>query len=219
MTARDRTRCAYCGEPATTYDHAPPQCLYTPPLPSNLVTVPACAACNNGVSKDDAEFRNHLSIMAGSFGESASAAERLQPSLRAIRRDKPTLARMVLGARMSERYSAAGIYLGPGVTVPLPSDARERVLIRIVRALFWHHFDERLDATRVRLIHIDKSKPTWRQALDELLLMPHRHVLIGNGETFEYRYARDIDPAISFWMMTFFRGRSEYIVIGHTQPG
>ena len=69
MTARDRTRCAYCGEPATTYDHVPPQCLYTRPLPSNLVTVPACAACNNGASKDDAEFRNHLSIMAGSFRE------------------------------------------------------------------------------------------------------------------------------------------------------
>ena len=85
--------------------------------------------------------------------------------------------------------------------------------------LLWHHFGERLDAARVTLIHIDKSKPTWRQALDELLSMPYQHVLIGTGETFEYRYARDDDdPAISFWMMTFFRGPSEYIVIGHTQP-
>lgn len=219
VTARDRTLCAYCGKPATTDDHVPPQCLYTPPLPSNLVTVPACATCNNGASNDDAEFRSHLSIMAGSFGESANAAERLQPSLRAIRRDKPTLARIVLGARPTERYSAGGIYLGQGVAVPVPPNARERVLIRIVRGLFWHHFDERIEAARVRLIHVDKSKPTWRKALDELLSMPHQHVLVGNGETFEYRYARDNDdPSISFWMMTFFRGLSEYIVIGHTQP-
>jgi hypothetical protein len=218
VTARDRTRCAYCGEPATTDDHVPPQCLYTPPLPSNLVTVPACAPCNNGVSKDDAEFRNHLSIMAGSFRGSANAAERLQPSLRAIRRDRPTLARVVLGALLTERYSAGGIYLGPGVAVPLPPGARERVLLRIVRGLFWHHFDARLDAACVKLIHIDKSKPTWRQALDELLSMSHQNVLIGNGETFEYRFSRDDDdPAISFWMMTFFRGPSEYIVIGYTQ--
>jgi 5-methylcytosine-specific restriction endonuclease McrA len=75
VIARDRTLCAYCGEPATTDDHVPPKFLYTLPLPSNLVTAPACATCNNGPSNDDAEFRNHLSIIAGSFGESANAAE------------------------------------------------------------------------------------------------------------------------------------------------
>ena len=218
VTAKDRTQCTYCPEAATTDDHVPPQCLYTRPLPSNLVTVPACATCNNGASKDDAEFRNHLSIMSGSFGGSANAAERLKPSLRAVRRDRPTLERMVLGAHPIERYSAGGIYLGCGVAVTLPPDARERVLLRIVRGLFWYHFDEPLDAARVRLIHIDKSKPTWWQALDELLSVPHHHVLVGNGETFEYRYSRDADNAVSFWMMTFFRGPSEYIVIGHTLP-
>ena len=216
---QDRTCCAYCGDPATTADHIPPQSLYTAPLPSNLVTVPACLKCNNGASNDDAEFRNHLSIMAGSFGESPNAAERLKPSLRAISRDKPTLARVVLGAYPTERYSAGGIYLGQGVAVPLPPDARERVLNRIVRGLFWYHFDERIDAARVRLIHVNKNKPTWRDSLDELLSITHQYVSIGNGETFEYRYARDNDdPSVSFWMMTFFKGHSEYIVIGHTQP-
>lgn len=219
MTGRDRTRCAYCGEPATTADHVPPKCLFTPPLPNDLVTVPACVTCNNGASNDDAELRNQLSIMGGSFGESTSAAERLKPSLRAIGRDRPTLARMAQGARSFERYSAGGIYLGQGVAVPVPADARERVFIRIVRGLFWHHFGERLDASQVTLIHVDKSKPPWRQSLDMLLSIPHQHLPIGDGAAFEYRYARDDDPAVSFWMMTFFRGAAEYIVIGHTRPG
>ncbi len=214
---KDRPRCAYCGDPATTADHVPPECIFTPPRPSNLVTVPACTTCNHGASNDDATFRNHLSVMAGSFGESANAAERLQPSLRAIRRDKRTLARTVLGARPVERFSTGGIYLGQGIAVPTPPEARERVLMRIVRGLFWHHLGERVPADRIKLIYIDKSKPAWKETLDGLLSMPHEYRTIGTGETFEYRYARDeSDPGVSFWMMTFFRGPSEHIVVGHT---
>src|SRR6516164_9700855 len=78
------------------------------PLPDNLITVPACDRCNNGASDDDEVFRNELSIMAGSFGESAKAAERSQPTMRGIRRNRATLTRMVLGAKPVERYSMGG---------------------------------------------------------------------------------------------------------------
>jgi hypothetical protein len=64
----------------------------------NLITVPACDNCNNGASEDDEVFRNELSIMAGGFGESVNAAERLQPTMRAIRRNRVTLGRMVSDA-------------------------------------------------------------------------------------------------------------------------
>jgi 5-methylcytosine-specific restriction endonuclease McrA len=40
--------CVYCGErPAATRDHVIPKCLFDPPLPANMVTVPACEECNN----------------------------------------------------------------------------------------------------------------------------------------------------------------------------
>ena len=39
--------CVYCWKnPATTDDHVIPRCLFIPPLPSNMPTVPACQECN-----------------------------------------------------------------------------------------------------------------------------------------------------------------------------
>src|SRR5438105_15027083 len=106
--------CAYCPQPATTRDHLPPECMFTPPLRIDLVTVPACKTCNNGASADDEAFRNEFSILSGSFGESANAAERLRISLRSIRRNRRVRRRLVVGAKPIERYSQGGLYLGYG---------------------------------------------------------------------------------------------------------
>jgi hypothetical protein len=122
-------QCAYCGRPATTRDHVPPKKLFTPPLPGNLITVPACDNCNNRASEDDEAFQNELSIMAGSFGESVNAAERLQPTMRSIRRNRATLGRMVSGAQLVERYSPGGICLGHGYAVPIVRGVQEVSLL------------------------------------------------------------------------------------------
>lgn len=42
--------CVYCGGKADTNYHAPPRCFMRRPLPSNLLTFPACKACNSGLS-------------------------------------------------------------------------------------------------------------------------------------------------------------------------
>jgi hypothetical protein len=175
---KDNNQCAYCKRPATTHDHIPPKRLFTPPLPHNLITVPACVECNHGSSDDDEVFRNELSIMAGSFGESAKAAERLQPTMRGIRRNKAVLKKMVLGATPVERYSPGGIYLGLGYAVPVTPEAHRRVLNRIVRGLYWHHFEDRLgDDTHVELVFINKNRPDWREGLSSLKVQQPKHVL------------------------------------------
>jgi hypothetical protein len=201
----DRGTCAYCAQPATTNDHVPPKTLFTPPLPSNLITVPACGSCNNGASDDDEVFRNELSIVAGSFGESANAGERLQPSLRSIRRNV-------------ERYSAGGIYLGLGYAVPVTRGAQDRVLRRIVRGLYWHHFRAALSTdSHIELVFIDKNKLDWQGALSVLGKLHPQHVLIGDGDTFQYFYGRAADdPAFSFWLLIIFKGTGEQIILAHT---
>jgi hypothetical protein len=211
--------CAYCDHPATTRDHVPSKQLFTPPLP-NLITVPACDRCNNGASEDDEVFRNELSIMAGSFGESAKAAERLRPAMRGIRRNRATLRRMVLGAKPVERYSMRGIYLGLGYAVPLVPGVQERVIKRIVRGLYWHHFRSRLATdTHIEIVFIDKRKPHWEYALSALRPLNLRHVLIGDGETFQYLYGQaNDDSAFSVWLLIFFKGTSEQIMLAHTRP-
>jgi len=200
--------CAYCDDPATTRDHVPSKKLFTPPLPHNLITVPACDRCNSGASDDDEMFRNELSIMAGSFGESVKAAERLQPTMRGIRRNKAMLARMVTGAQLVERYTQSGLYLGYGYAVPVVPGVQQRVIARIVRGLYWHHFQTRLaDDAKITLVFIDKRKPHWQEALYSLQRLQLRHVLIGDGETFQYLYGRaNDDPAFSVWLLIFFKG-------------
>lgn len=57
-------RCVYCPDPATTNDHAPPRCLLRRPLPSNLLTLPACSNCNTGFSFDENVVRALLTLVS-----------------------------------------------------------------------------------------------------------------------------------------------------------
>ena len=51
-------RCVYCGtDGGRTRDHVPPKSLIRQPYPANLWTVPSCAECNQGFSKDEEYFR------------------------------------------------------------------------------------------------------------------------------------------------------------------
>ncbi len=55
--------CAYCGvKRGLTKDHVIPKCLFKRPLPSNMITVPACSECNNAKSKDEDYLRDMLVI-------------------------------------------------------------------------------------------------------------------------------------------------------------
>ena len=66
-TSKQKTRCAYCGEVASTDDHVVPRALYPPSKVTSRfqrITVDACQACNNGWSNDETHFRNVL-LVAG----------------------------------------------------------------------------------------------------------------------------------------------------------
>jgi hypothetical protein len=213
--SKDRDKCAYCDRPASTRDHVPPESLFTPPRPINLITVPACGDCNQGASDDDEVFRNELSIMAGSFRESANAAERLEPTERAILRNKAMRQKMVHAAKPVERYSMGGIYLGRGYAVPLNSEAHRRVLTRIVRGLYWHQTENSLgNDVHVELMRIDKTTPNWQEIFDIPRRLRLQNILVGDGDTFQYFWgnARD-DPTRSVWILMFFKGPSAQIIL------
>lgn len=63
-TPTGRPRCVYCSKSADTNDHAPPRCLLRRPLPSNLITLPACLQCNNGFSLDEKAVRAFLALVS-----------------------------------------------------------------------------------------------------------------------------------------------------------
>jgi len=67
-------------------------------------------------------------------------------------------------------------------------------------------------------VFIDKRKPHWREALYTFNRLQLRHVVIGDGEPFQYLYGRaNDDPVFSVWLLIFFKGTGEQIILAHTQ--
>ena len=63
--------CTYCQRRvADTRDHVVPRALFTPPLPKNLVTVPACNECNQRKGEDDDYLRDYLATDFAGSGSS-----------------------------------------------------------------------------------------------------------------------------------------------------
>jgi hypothetical protein len=219
---RDREHCVYCGEPATTDDHVPPECLFTPPLPNDLTTVPACDKCNGGASGDDEVFRNELSLSAASFGRSPAAIERAKPSWRSINRNDRFSADIRSRAIPVEAYSPEGVSLGAvWYAVPNRLDVHKRVLTRIVKGLYWHEFGERLrDDDSISLVFIDKGKPNWREGLSLVERLGPTQRQVGDGKTFRYLYGRAVDdPRFWVWLLIFFEGTGERLILAHTGDG
>jgi hypothetical protein len=77
----EKHQCVYCGGVADTNDHTPPRCFLKPPLPSNLITLPACRKCNSDFSYHENLVRTMLALISN---QPDLAAER-QPGGRADR--------------------------------------------------------------------------------------------------------------------------------------
>jgi hypothetical protein len=198
--------CVYCGEPAATKDHVPPKKVFLSPRPTDLITVPACQKCNGGASADDRIFRNHLAIRVGGYRSSGQArkfwTEEAMPSIRKKRGD---LRQIATSAVPIECYSPGGIYLGQNFGIPFNTDAHNRVVTRVVRGLYWHHFGEPLGLeTPVGITFINTSRLNWLDGLRPVL--QHLIVCRIGGEAFEYAYGRATDaPLSSMWLLSFYR--------------
>ena len=78
-----------------TKDHVIPQCLFSRPYPSNLITVPACDACNNvEKSADDTYLRDYIVVdISGSESRQAKALLTGGKLTRAYERNQSVLLR------------------------------------------------------------------------------------------------------------------------------
>lgn len=71
----ERVPCIYCGSDADTRDHVPPKSLLDTPYPPNLLTVPACRACNSGFAADE----QYLLVVLAQIGTSRTLLARVSP--------------------------------------------------------------------------------------------------------------------------------------------
>lgn len=120
--ARLRAWCMYCGGAPDTDDHVPSKVLLDQPYPNNLPLVPACLACNNGLSSDEEYLACLLDcVIAGSTDPNSLTREKARRSL--VRH--PALAARIEQAKTTDAS-------GRLVWVP-EADRIKRVMLKLAR--------------------------------------------------------------------------------------
>jgi len=142
--------CVYCGvNPATTRDHVIPECLFVPPLPSNMVTVPACADCNNTKKSQDDPYLRDMLVYDNDSSRHVAARELFRGKvMRAARTNRSDVTRATITAArrgMEPRHSSGGLYLGHYYPVDLDATRFDRsIFSTIVKGLYYKVCKERL---------------------------------------------------------------------------
>jgi hypothetical protein len=196
--------CVYCGieSDRLTRDHVPPKKLFIQPRPTNLITVPACSACNASFSEDDEYFR--FAMVTPSF-EHPSGRKLWQQSIvpSTFKRHPDLIREMVKRVRTFEVKSTWGLYLGKAQAIPFEWRRINRVLRRITRGLIWHHFQRHTESDKEISIVTDPHPRdiAVQSVLGEATLAGR----IGDGSVFAYRYAYvPSRPEASLWILQFY---------------
>lgn len=136
--------CYLCGEPLCNpidRDHAPPRQLYADDIRKqhspNLLTIPVHRACNQAYQHDEDYFVNTLMPFArGSYSGNAFYSKTLRKFKRG---EKRGLVHRVL---REFEHRPTGIVLPPGKIAKRFEGTRvHRVAWKIVRGLYFHHFN------------------------------------------------------------------------------
>lgn len=146
--------CVYCGKIADTKDHAPPRCLLRRPLPSNLITFPACRKCN-------VEFSTHESVVLTLLAFVSPHPEMIaarQPGGKvhgALERDAR------LRRILDESRQADGNY----ALTPDVFNSFERVLFKTVQGLFFGLYNRVVATENLKLDIVDNRRSVTPDAI------------------------------------------------------
>lgn len=190
--------CGYCGSAgATTRDHIPPKAIFPMPRPGDLITVPSCGPCNHGASDSDELFRTYLSLHIGL--DTPSTSQLWAEALRGVRHNRCLHRRLLSEMERVWLTTSSGVIHGQAVRGRWDSDAHDRTIERMVRGLYFHHYQEVLGSRVTIKIH-------WLRTLDPKLVeatAEYEQRSVGEGQ-FVYRFGRATDrPLHSIWLFEF----------------
>ncbi len=181
-----------------------PECLFIPPYPPNLLTVPCCRPCNLAKSKDDAFLRDFLSVDLASHRHPVAAALFDRKVRRSVARNSSEFAKLVVSRRrMTPLYTPAGVYIGDFPGMEIPGDRIGIIVRRLVRGLYFnsrrHLFpaDHPLKVLR----HPADVFPNLYAALTIRSKPPATYVL---GTVFGCAFVYAEEPFNTIWLLWFF---------------
>ena len=192
--------CGFCGrEPATTVDHIPPKGIFNKPLPSDLITVPACSKCNQGTSPQDEEFKTILSLM---MGVETTDTKRFwdEGALRTFnhnRRLKHEMTRSMMDVVIPDDAAMASLKVTVGL---LDAEVHRKTIEKITRGLYFHHFNSVVD------VNCPMNVEVWANLdwVDDKIARVLTKRQIGDG-VFRYAFVIEPDrPSESWWLYSFY---------------
>lgn len=196
-----RRMCAYCGKAlATTMDHAVPKCLFVPPLPTDMVTVPACDPCNKRKGEDEEYLRDVL-VSDIWCSDHPVAKVLLEGKVsRAIQRNCSDFAKAVQQHSVQRPlYTPGGIYLGDIPAVRIDSERFRSAISMIVRGLYHKLMKQAIPdgyAFDIRRIPRLNAAELWGMMLEKKANGP-----FNLGDVFDclFLYAIE-DPGATSWL-------------------
>jgi len=199
-------QCAICGiRLANTKDHVPPKNLFPKPRPQNLITVPACYSCNNGSSVEDEDFRTYLSLQIGK--QTNLKAKLWLQSKKSLKRRTSMRKAFVESIKSLDLSVRAEI--GRKIAFAVPERIYNVVIERVVRGLYYHHFNEILgNAVKVSVVPLIR--------IDDIpFLMTQNWPTYSIGDNaFVYKVSRVSDsPESTVWVMQLYES---HWILGET---
>lgn len=192
-----------------------PQCLFLRPLPSFMVTVPACEPCNKRKGKDEDYLRDVLVTDIYCSEQPVPKALLEGQIARAIQRNRSDVAKAARQyARLAPLYTAGGIYLGQAVSVPLDDVRFASAIEMIVRGLYFqrlgHVFPSgyAFDLRRVKQLSIGDI---WKSMQASKVNGPY---CLGDVFACMFRYGAE-DPGVTMWVLSFY---NYFVLIVGTEP-
>jgi hypothetical protein len=208
--------CAYCGEPATTDDHIPPQALLIDVPKSKKPNVPSCKDCNNDASDDDEYFRDVI-LKYHRVADRPEAQPAIEKMFRAFSMlEKKRYAQATLKSFAELRAeTTAGIDLGIQSAYSVDASRFMRASERYVRGLYFHQHKIRVPEDHA--VHIDFNVESFLEKQDYWASMFSSGPIHTIKEhVFWYKCASPTDcTSSSIWLLVFF---DSFPILGFIRP-
>lgn len=205
MGKQKRGECAYCGRVTeVTRDHVIPECLFVPPYPPNLITVPACKECNHAKSHNDDFLRDWLTIdIYGSQSPAAQEIFRGKVARSVEKGHSKIVRRFLVEAQVKSIVTKSGRYLGDLPVLSLDEEQVETIISPIVRGLYFHEHKVRMPvglAYEFRRYHPFEYDAVW-ELFQRFEAPPLRKL----GSIFGYTSVQFSEPVFgSYWLLIFY---------------
>jgi len=198
--------CAYCGQHGiVTRDHIPPKNLFPPPRPNNLITVPCCLSCHEGWSDDDEYFR--AMILSSELTQSHSdAAKNVEIFLQSLKRPEHEkfLARLWSSIGYINVYTKSRLYLGIRPAIRYERARMDRIILRIVRGLFFKETGTVFPSTHEVITAMPEQISDKLVELSQKIKTFKPWTSVGN-KIFKYTVSfAPEDQISSYWVMFFY---------------